>query len=285
MSSRRAKRARSWGLAGGQRLRDAGGACPRSPAEWRLPCDPSPGRGRQGCCSARSCSCRSSAAFQVGALSSAAVGVSGLGKEAKGCVRWEAAGSSAGALTPGLCPLPAASREPLEREVRAGSAGAPATVAASRSARPSSLRSPGRALGADARCPLSPPVSSCHCPRSGRVFASAPSPGTARPPARLSAWAAVAARGFIYIVSLVAASPRRGAPLFREAPGFVVGTASHFRAGEEIGELSVQVRPLSAPAFPEPDRMRRKREGWHWKEKRSGSFVAHLCPGGEEEVS
>lgn len=130
-----------------------------------------------------------------------------------------------------------------------------------------------------------PPVSSCHCPRSGRVFASAPSPGTARPPARLSAWAAVAARGFIYIVSLVAASPRRGAPLFRAAPGFVVGTASHFRAGEKIGELSVQVRPLSAPAFPEPDRMRRKREGWHWKEKRSGSFVAHLCPGGEEEVS
>lgn len=200
-------------------------------------------------------------------------------------MRWEAAGSSAGALTPGLCPLPAASREPLGREVRAGSAGARATVAASRSARPSSLRSPGRALGAGARCPLSP-LSLRAIVRAPAV-SSLPRPARApraRPPACLSAWAAAAARGFIYIVSLVAASPRGGAPLFRAAPGFVVGAASHFRAGEKLGELSAQVIPLSAPTFPEPDRMRRRREGWHWKEK-SGSFVAHLCPGGEEEVS
>lgn len=73
------------GPAGGQRPRSGRRACPRSPAEWRLLCDPSPGRGRQGCCcSARSCSGCSSTRFQVGALSSALLlrlwGVSGLGR-------------------------------------------------------------------------------------------------------------------------------------------------------------------------------------------------------------
>lgn len=62
------------GQAGGQRLPGGRGACPRSPAEWRLLCDPSPGCGRQGCGSARSCSCCCSAPVQVGALSSAPVG-------------------------------------------------------------------------------------------------------------------------------------------------------------------------------------------------------------------
>lgn len=72
---------RRWGLrrrgtAGGQWLLGGRRACPRSPAEWRLLCDPSPGRGRRGCCcrSARSCSRCSSAPLQVGALSSAFVG-------------------------------------------------------------------------------------------------------------------------------------------------------------------------------------------------------------------
>ena len=132
------------------------------------------------------------------------------------CVLWGGGGGSfAGALTPGLCPLPAASRElPLEREVPAGSAGARAAVGASRSARPSPLRSPGRALRAGARRPLSP--------LSPRAIVRAPaaySPsGPAWAPRRPPSSRGRRGRTWLYLYCFLSGSlAAQGAPRFRAA--------------------------------------------------------------------
>lgn len=282
---------RRWGLrrrgtAGGQWLLGGRRACPRSPAEWRLLCDPSPGRGRRGCCcrSARSCSRCSSAPLQVGALSSAFVGRerrawAGERGDAGGACRvcvWGGLGSSSVALTTGHCPFPATSRERLReaRPARGRCRSTGRTVGASPRVCLSPLRSPGRRLqGPGACCPLSPfpPRAIVRPPAASWPLWPAPAPRC--PPAG----AAAAARGFIYIVSLVAASPRRGRGGSARLPGFAVGVPSRLRAGERVGELSAP-GPRPPPNFLGA---RRRREGWNWTEKRVGSCVADSCPGGE----
>lgn len=104
---------------------------------------------------------------------------------------------------------------------------------------------PGRPLATLA------PSSSRHCPRSGRVLAPAASSGPQSP-----------ARGFIYIVPLVAASPCRGRRGSARLPLLAVGVPPRFRAEERVGELRAQVSTASAPTFLGAKRASRRREGW-----------------------
>lgn len=201
---------RGRGPAGGQRLRGGRRACPRSPAEWRLLCDPSSVCGRQGCCSARSCC--SSAPFQVGALSSVPVGreqarvAAGRGNRACVCVCCGRGGVCGGG----------ADHRPLSPPC--SQAGAAARLAG-RLWRLSRRAPLGAALpqprAAGPWCPLSTltPFSSRHCPGSSRVLASTASPGSA-PPARRGR----RGRTWLYLYCFLSGSlATQGAPRFRAA--------------------------------------------------------------------
>lgn len=166
------------------------------------------------------------------------------------CV-WGGLGSSSVALTTGHCPFPATSRERLReaRPARGRCRSTGRTVGASPRVCLSPLRSPGRRLqGPGACCPLSPfpPRAIVRPPAASWPLWPAPAPRC--PPAG----AAAAARGFIYIVSLVAASPRRGRGGSARLPGFAVGVPSRLRAGERVGELSAP-GPRPPPTFLEQE--------------------------------
>lgn len=216
VSSRRAG-ARSWGLAGGQRLARTPGSMPRAaPLGWRLFLRPLTRPQPPG--------------MLLGALLLLPLGripggrafFGGGGSERAGeggkGVRWEAAGSSAGALTPQ--PLP----PPCSQSGAAGTRGARGLCwgagDSGRLAAPALLGS--RALGAER--PLSTvPLSLRAIVRAPAVSSPpAPSPGHA-PARRLSAPGRSGRVALLHIVFLSGSLAAQGGAAFREAPGFCSG--------------------------------------------------------------
>lgn len=186
---------------------------------------------------------------------------------------------SAVALTTGLCSVLGSVRSP---KLRAGAAGRGLDCSLAGY----------RLQGRGDRCPL-------HCP----PFFLAPlsrlwprprlpsQPAGSASPARPPAGAAGAARGFIYIVSLVAASPCRGRRGCARLPGFALrgGSPRFWGLGERMCELIRQVCAARSSCVAPPPRpqvpIQRGGGKVELETEELKSCMVRLCPKGERERS